>query len=709
MLVGKVMQTDDISEQDATEEESFDMNKNFTSKEISWLSFNNRVLQEATDPTVPLIERITFLGIFSSNLDEFFRVRVATLKRLSRLGKRAESLIRNKPTEILQQIHEIVLEQTEKFNQIYEGILLELAEHNIFIVNEHQLDERQGEFVKSYFWKEVRPKLFLIMLNPKARFPELQDKSIYLFVNMAKKGSSKKKRFSLIEVPTEHSPRFLLLPSPNDNRYIILLDDVIRYNLHELFSTLHYDEYHAYTIKLTRDAELDIEDDVSQSYINKIHKSLRKRRGGHPVRFVFDEQIPEDDLDMLLKKFNVKKNDAIIPGARYHNFKDFMKFPRIGPDFLVYSETPKLPHKMLPQHDSLLSVIRKKDILLHIAYQSFTYIIDMLREASIDPRVSSIKITLYRLAKNSSIVNALVNAVKNGKQVTVVLELQARFDEEANIFWADKFQQEGVKVIFGVPGLKVHAKLCLITRREKGKDMYYGVVGTGNFNEDTAKIYSDHCLLTADRRIMKEVAKVFEFFENNYNVNSFSHLVVAPFYMRKYFTKLIKNEMKNAEAGKEAYIILKLNNLADYNIIQQLYEASQAGVKIRLMVRGMFSLVPGIEGVSENIEATGIVDKFLEHSRIFVFCNDGDEKYFLSSADWMPRNFDRRVETACPIYDKDLQDELKAFLDYQWKDNTKARILDKKLKNKYKDGAFTSSSRAQKDFYFYLRDHIGHR
>ncbi|MBN2441020.1 MAG: polyphosphate kinase 1 [Spirochaetales bacterium] len=677
-------------------------------KEISWLSFNDRVLQEAANPEVPLIERIKFLSIFSSNLDDFFKIRVATLKRLAKLGKKAFRLIGHDPREILEKIHSFVLTQQEEFNTIYAHILQELAERNIHILNEKELTKNQGIFVKEYFKKIVRPKLIPIMIDQVDRFPDLKEKSIYLAVRLSNKDSSEQAKYALIEVPTGIISRFLILPPHGGNQYIILLDDVIRYGLNEIFALFHYNTVEAYTIKLTRDAELDIEDDVSQSMIKKVAKSLRQRKEGNPVRFIYDETIPEDLLNFLIKQLDLTRADARIPGSRYHNFKDFMNFPDFNIHELKYEPFHFLPQKDTARNNILIKTIRTRDILLHYPYQSFHYVIDLLREASIDPKVLSIKITLYRVAKQSSVINALINAVKNGKQVMVVLELQARFDEEANVKWANELQSEGVKVLYGVPGLKVHSKLCLITRNEKGRFAYYAIIGTGNFNEDTASSYSDHSLFTVDKRLTKEVINIFDFFEHNYKISSFKHLLVAPFTMRKKIIKLISTETENAEKGEEAYIILKLNNLVDSKIIIALYKASQAGVKIKLIVRGMFALMPGIPGVSQNIQAISIVDRFLEHSRIFVFCNGGNEKYYISSADLMRRNLDRRVEVACPIYDKSIQYEIQTFLDIQWADNIKARVIDPDFNNLIRDNNSDKKIRAQWEIYEYLKSKVEH-
>jgi len=679
------------------------MNSKYTNKEISWLSFNARLLQEASYREVPLIERIKFLGIFSSNLDEFFRIRVATLKRLSLLGGKAIRLIGHDPKKMLKRIQDIVLEQHRLFDKIYQDILVELADENIFIINEKQLNEQQGHFVKTYIHDEVRPKLFPIMLDQIKTIPDLKDHSIYLAIRLSRADDPKFHNHALMEVPTDQLSRFLILPQIEGKRYLILLDDIIRYSLEDIFSVFKFDRFEAWTVKLTRDAELDLVSDVSQSFIKKISRSLRRRKEGSPVRFVYDANIPKPFLDIFIKKLKLSDEDTLIPGARYHNFKDFIDFPDVNAGHLKYKPIRRLTHRNIIPKKSIMSAMDKKDIILHYPYHSFDYIIDLLREASIDPQVSSIKMTIYRVASDSSIINSLINAAKNGKSVVAIMELQARFDEEANIHWSNRLQEEGVTVIYGVPGLKVHSKICQITREGKKGVKYYTVFGTGNFNEETAKVYSDHSLLTTDKRLTHEAKKIFDFFESNYGTPSFKHLVVSPFNMRSTMIDMIQNEVANAEGGKESWIQLKLNNLVDTEIIDELYEASNAGVKISLNIRGMFSLVPGIEDQSENIEAIGIIDKFLEHSRILVFCNGGKPKYFISSADLMRRNLDHRVETTIPIYDPSIQEELQRFIDIQWQDNVKARILDANRDNRFKPNTTSVKSRAQIEIYNYLR------
>jgi len=657
------------------------MIKAYIPKEISWLSFNERVLQEAENKEVPLLERFNFLGIYSNNLDEYFRVRVATLKRLSLFGSKSKIILGYSPKATLKRIQEIVLEQNERFEKTYSDLLRELKKHKIHFVNEQQLDAGQAEYVKNYFHKEVRTRLMPLILTKENKLPNLTDDAIY-FAIMLRNSATEKKRYALLEIPPASIlPRFIQLPEKNGIRYVIFLDDVIRSGLKEIFYILQFDELTAYTVKLTKDAELDIADDISESYIDKLSKSLQQRRKGTPVRFVYDRNMPPELLRILTRKMNLGPGDVQIPGDRYHNFKDFMKFIEMDKEGLSYKKLPPVRHRDIHYGKSILSVIKKKDVLFYFPYNPFDHFIDLLREASIDPFVTSIQITLYRMATNSSVINALMNAARNGKSVTTVVELQARFDEEANILWGNKLLEEGVKVIYGVPGLKVHSKLCLITRVKGEVTQRYAAVGTGNFNEETARVYTDHMLLTSDKKITNEVLKAFNFFMANYRKDKFYHLLVSPFGLRNKLVALIENEIRNAKAGKEAYIYIKINNLTDEDIISNLYRAGNAGVKIRLIVRGMLSLVPGVKGVSGNIRAIGIVDRFLEHSRIMIFGNGGDELVYITSADIMPRNLDRRIEVTCPVWDPALKKEINDIFDIQWNDNIKARLYDETQSN----------------------------
>jgi len=675
-------------------------------RELSWLSFNERVLQEAADPTVPLLERLRFLGIYSNNRDEFFRVRVATVKRLARFSKKLDILQWEEPNELLAKIQKEIQRQQAKFESIYHSLLTKLVQNNIFILNETQLTPEQGKVVKAYFKAEVQRFLFPIILDNTPDFPYLKDKSIYLIIKMQKKGKDKNIRYALVEIPRKFIPRFYSLPAHKDKKNIILLDDIIRYNLDEIFSIFDYDQIESYVIKITRDAQLDLDNDLSKSFIEKISKSLKNRKKGLPVRLGYDAHIAKDMLEMLVTRIKFRKLDNLFPGGRIHNFRDFISFPDAGPPGLRYRKVNPLQHAALRNHNSLISIIKERDVLLFFPYHSYHYILNLLREASIDPKVESIKITLYRLARNSVIANTLINAIKNGKSVIVVVELQARFDEEANIFWANQLQEEGATVIFGVPGLKVHSKLFLITRKESGAVTRYAHVGTGNFNEETSLVYSDISLLTADERITEEVEKLFGFYMNNYKIGNYKHLVVAPWDMRKRYVHLINKEIAHAREGQEAYIWLKLNNLVDEELISKLYQASQEGVKIKLIIRGVCSLIPGVKGMSENIDVISIVDKYLEHARIFIFCNNGEEKIFLASSDWMSRNLDHRSEVAVPVYDPRLQKEIWEFMSSQFRDNCKARIIDKSQKNEYRKSTAKFKHRTQEEFYRILRNKL---
>ncbi len=681
------------------------MSKTYIPKEISWLSFNERVLQEAENKDVPLMERFKFLGIYSNNLDEYFRVRVATLRRLSQFGARSQEVLGYSPKVTLKKVYEIVLEQNTRFEKIYTGLLQELEKHNIHIINEKQLNQEQAEFVRDYFLREVRNRLMPFLIEKDAGLPNLTDDAIYLAIYLAKKNVEKKK-YALLEIPGDVLPRFIILPEKDDGKYMIFLDDVIRFGLKDIFFLFDFDEIFAYTIKLTKDAEFEMVDDISESYIEKISRSLQQRRHGSPVRFIYDRKMPPDMLKMLTKMLKFGPNDVIIPGDRYHNSKDFMRLPNLGKKKFYYEPLKHIHHKDIQPGKSILSAIKKKDIMLFFPYHPFEHFIDLLREASIDPYVTSIQITLYRLARNSSVINALMNAVRNGKKVTTIVELQARFDEEANIEWGNKLMSEGVKVIYGVPGLKVHAKLCLITRTRDDIIQRYAAIGTGNFNEDTARIYTDHLLLTSNKKITNEVFKTFNFFNVNYRKDNYYHLVLSPFFLRNKMTLLIENEIKNAKAGKKAFIYLKLNNLTDSEIINQLYEASREGVTVRLIVRGMFSLVTGVRDLSENIKAIGIVDRFLEHSRFMIFCNGGNEECYISSADLMTRNIEHRIEVTCPVFDKTIKNELKEIFEIQWSDDVKGRKLDPALSNNFvKPGK--RPVRSQTEVYCYVQKTTG--
>ncbi len=662
------------------------MNETLLNRELSWLQFNERVLQEAQDERNPLIERLKFMGIFSSNRDEFFRVRVATMKRLARIEEKEGIDTGFQPGKTLAQIREIVSHQEEDFTRIYQEIRTQLENEQVFIVNEEELDSKQGTYLRRFFRENIRPHLFPIMLaRNKNLLNVLKDADLNLLVTLNDSADPDNSDTAVLRVPTDKFSRFIILPSEENKTVIIMLDDVLRYCLDDIFAVLGYDHFKAYTIKFTRDAELDIDHDVSKSFLENMRDSVIKRKKGMPVRFVYDREIPDKALKRIMKRLNITEKDSLRGGGRYHNFKDFMDFPKINKPQLYFSKTPPLPHPALMNNISMFRSLKKGDIMLNYPYQSMTHLIDLLREASIDPNVRSVKMTFYRAAHDSNVINALINAARNGKKVTVFLEIQARFDEEANIYWVSRLQEEGVRIIETIPGFKVHAKLLVIRRKEDGANVYYANISTGNFNESTARVYADTSLFTANQNIAQDVDKLFDLFVSRYTIPEFKELFVAPFNIRDHFIKLIDNEIEAAKKGKEAFIFIKLNNLVDRTIAEKLYEASQHNVRIKLIIRGICVLKPGIPGLSENIEAIAIVDKFLEHSRIFIFANEGKPLYFISSADWMPRNFDHRIEVTCPVYDESLQEELKFMLDTQWKDNVKARILDNKQSNNYKE------------------------
>ncbi|MES2278891.1 MAG: polyphosphate kinase 1 [Bacteroidota bacterium] len=669
-------------------------------REISWLYFNDRVLQEATDPTVPLIDRVRFLAIFSSNLDEFYRVRVATLTRLVSLNEKAKELLGYNPKKLLSQIKNLVVKQEQKFNNLYENIIVkQLADERIFLINETQLNVTRGTFVKNYFREKLLSNLVPVMLDAHSPLPELRDRAIYFFVKLRK---NKKTRLALIEIPDTVS-RFLVLPETNNLKFIILLDDIIRYSLEDVFFIFDHDSIEAYSIQLTRDAELDLDQQVSEKFIDALAKSLQKRKKGKPMRLQYDADMPADMLDFLVAKTGIGK-ESLIPGNRYQNFKDFIKFPNVGRPDLEYTKYPSLTVDDLSFGKSLMASIAKRDYLISTPYQSFDYVIHFLREAAIDPKVKEISLSVYRLAENSRVVHALINAAKNGKKVTCLVELRARFDEQNNIAWSNRLEEEGVKVIYGIPGYKVHSKICLVTRMEKGKPAYYASLSTGNFNEKTSQIYADHTLLTASKRLTGDLVQVFRAINKGILPRDLKHLIVSPIDARPAIYKLMDNEIANAKAGKQAYMILKMNSLADEELIAKLYQAGKAGVKIQIIVRGMCCLVPGVKDVSENILVVSIVDKYLEHARVQIYCNGGKELIYLTSADFMTRNIDNRVEVGFPIYSEELRKELRDIMDIQLMDNTKAREINAGNTNKYHKTKSDVLTRAQMDIYNYLKN-----
>lgn len=661
----------------------------FNPRDITWLGFNARVLQEAMDETVPLHLRIRFLGIFSNNLDEFFRVRVAGLKRALELKEKiAVDTFFDKPKKILDKINKIVIRQQEDFNKTWNKIQEEMAEEKIFIKTPKELTEKQKEFVKKYFDEEVESNIIPILLHDQVTMPYLREKSLYLGIAMRKKDWKFETKFAIIEVPAKINGRFLILPTDNKSETnIMLLEDVIAFNLPHIFSYFEYDEFKAHAFKVTKDAEFDLDNDIKTSYAEKIEKGIKSRRKGKPTRFVFDKDMDKFLLEFLIKKLHLTHKDSIIPGQKIHNFRHFMDFPNVFKNYETPIERTSFNHPEFNDESRVTDIIVKKDLLLTFPYHNFSPVIDLLREAAMDPQVTSIQITAYRLASNSKIVNALINAARNGKEVTVMLELRARFDEEANLQWKEYMEMEGIKVLVGLPDKKVHAKLCVIKKRVNGKTIQYGFVSTGNLNEKTAKIYVDHLLMTSNRAIMADINKIFNLFRKTKTdpavvLKSCKSILVCPFYMREKIEWHIDREIEEAKAGRHAEMIIKVNSLSDKGLIKKIYEAAASGVIIKMIVRGIFCAVEQ-KNFKSKIHAISIVDEYLEHARVMYFYNKGSEDLYLSSADWMTRNLDYRVEAAVKINQKELKKELKNLLEIQLNGNVKARILDEDLNNNY--------------------------
>ncbi len=674
-------------------------------RDISWLSFNARVLQEAADATVPLRERIRFLGIFSNNLDEFFRVRVATLRRMIQLGSKAKMHLENNPQQIIDEIQMTVLNQQGEFNRIWEDLKQLLTEQKIFLRTEKELSAEQQQFVHNHFDEEVSADVIPLMIENIPDFPALRDKSIYLAVVMWKKESALKRKYALIEIPSRALGRFTILPSPKpDEHHIILLEDIIRANLPDIFSYFGYDQYSSHIFKVTRDAEMDIDEDISMSIIQKLEKGIKNRKKGQPVRFVYDREMDPGLLEYLIRRLNLSKRDNLIPGGRIHNHKHFMDFPdQVFKD----KKQRKKPFDHPQLNENRVSdVILKKDVMLHFPYHSFVPLINLIREAAFDPDVTTIKITCYRLASQSKIINALINAVRNGKEVIVMLELRARFEEEANIEWKNRLEEEGAKVLIEIPELKVHSKICLIKKKTKDhKFILYGFVSTGNLSEKTAKVYGDHCLLTSNQKIMADVNRIFNFLEQPKSGMNFLKdckiVIPSPMFVKLEMLKLIDEEIKQARKKKFAAITLKMNSLSDEEMILKLYEAAKAGVEIKLIIRGIFCMLTENKKYEKPVRAISIVDEYLEHARVWVFHNKGKEKVFISSADWMTRNLEHRIEATCPIWNNELKKELKDILDIQLQDNVKARWLDNELNNEYVQTT-KKKIRSQVETYNYL-------
>ncbi len=644
----------------------------FINREISWLYFNHRVLQEAANPSVPLLERLRFLGIYSNNMDEFFRVRVATLQRMHELGITAED-DKDNPEKVLKKIAKITTTSQSEMESIFHELIEELKKENIFFVDETNLNSEQTEFVKTYYAKHLEDAITPIMLSSEMPFPELRDARSYLFVKLTHSKKDKSKKYALIEFPGSDFSRFLALPSREGSKCVILLDDVIRLCIPMLFKSLPYDTFESYALKITRDSEMEIVSEMGEGIVEKVSKGIKSRRFGSPLRLVYDKEMPAEMLNYLLKKMDFKKSGTTLPGGRYHNFKDFIGFPSLSRADLLYAKTEPVENRVMAASDSVIKSIEEQDLFLHYPFYSFSQYVQLLREAAINPDVTSIKTTIYRMAHKSKVAKALIFAAKNGKKVTAVVELRARFDEEHNIQWAQRMEEAGVNVVFGVEGLKIHSKLSLI-KKKNGKKI--AAISTGNFHEGNAAVYTDFTLFTSNQQITNEVERVFDFINQPFQNQRFTHLLVSPKEMRKKLNQLIQNEISNSKKGLPAYIDCKINHITDYKLIEKLYDAAEAGVKIRLVVRGMCSIVPIQAKLNGNIEIVSIVDKYLEHSRIFIFCNNEVEKFYISSADWMTRNLDHRIEVAAPVYSKNIQRELRTIFDYAWKDNVKARIVD---------------------------------
>ena len=653
----------------------------FINREMSWLDFNARVLQEAAHQNVPLLDRLRFVGIFSNNLDEFFQVRYATVQRIAQSEKTGKKIFGGESaTKLLKMITQKVIEQQKESVQILSGIEQELEKEQIYLVNENQVLDEHKAFLKEYFIQKVSPALMTIMISDKET-QDFSDNQAFLAVKLTfTNGETPKTKFALIEIPKDLD-RFIVLPQLGEKQYVMFLDDLIRYHFDLIFNFFDFTSISAHMIKVTRDAELDMEGDVSKSYIYKIVESVRERILAEPVRLVYDKDIAEDTLEIVKQILGMDSNDSLIPGGRYHHRRDYMNFPQFKNQNLQYDKVDPVPIPGLSLEKSIIKAVDKKDFLLYSPYHSFSYLIKFLREAALDPEVTTIKITIYRLSKLSNVASALINAVKNGKKVLVQIELQARFDETNNITYAEQMEAAGVQLIFGIPGLKVHSKIGLIEKNVNGKKKRYGFISTGNFNEDTAKIYTDYTLLTSNQKILKEVNKVFNFLQVHYKLKKYKHLIVSPHYTHNTVVRMINQEIENHKAGLPSGIRLKLNAITNFKMIEKLYEASCEGVSIQMIVRGICCLIPGVKGMSENIEVISIVDKYLEHPRVYMFDNSGNPKVYLSSADFMTRNIENRVEVAVPIYDSILKQEIQDVFEIAWNDNVKARKINGQEQN----------------------------
>lgn len=674
----------------------------YIDKELSWLSFNERVLQEAADKSVPLIERIRFLGIFSSNLDEFYKVRFADVKR--RILIRQEQDSAKEAKKLLTKMQKRVVKLNEKFNDLYNDLILEMARRRIFLVKETQLDERQQKWILQFFRKQILPHLMPLMLSDKVNVLEfLKDESAYFAIRIKNKDNL---NYALLEIPMDKLPRFIVIPEEKGSRRktLILLDNVIRFCLDEIFrGFFEYDKLSCYAMLMTRDAEYDLINELDHSLVEQLSEGLSQRLTAMPVRLVYEEGMPQKMLDYMSNTLKVSDYDDLLVGGRYLSFKDFIDFPNVGPKYLENKPLPPVTCADFDNYDNAFDAIMTKDILLYYPYHTFDHITELVRQASFDPKVRRIKINVYRVAKNSKLMKSLIDAAHAGKKVTVIVELQARFDEEANIEWSKKLKDADIKVLFGAPGMKIHAKLLLIYRKEKDETTLYAHVGTGNFHEKTAQIYTDFALLTANPKITREVHKVFEYIENPYSPINFKYLIVSPRNSRVRLYRFIERETSHALEGKKAGLTIKINNLVDPGVIDKLYEASNAGVKIKMIIRGMCSLVPGVKGLSDNIEIISIIDRFLEHPRLFISENDGEPQVYISSADWMNRNIENRIEVAVPIFDKRLISRIRDIVNIHFTDTMKARRINQTQSNSYVARGNRKKIRSQIAIYDYIK------
>ncbi len=694
-----------LSKNKANQESQFMETGKLLDRDLSWMYFNHRILQEAQRENVPLLERLKFLGIYSNNLDEFFRVRVSTMKRMAEYHNASQSPV--SAAKELREITELTRCYSEEFDETFDRLKERLKEERIHIIDESQLTSKQQQYIRMVYQNDLNSATYPLIMTQGSQLNELTDSSIYLCVKMVRYDAvagRSVRDLALIELPTKEFDRFIVLPSENDEVSIIFLDDVVRFCLPFIFAGLGYESFEAYTLKFTRDAELELDGDIDEALVEKVARGVRRRRKGEPIRLVYDRNMPEEMLRYLKLRFMIDRYDACVGGSRYHNMKDLMSFPDCGRRDLKFADRDPVPVPALNTLNSSLDLIRRRDFFLHYPYHSFSNYIKILREAALSRDVHSIKTTVYRLAKNSKVVKALICAAKHGKRVTVMVELLARFDETSNINWSKKMQDAGIQVFFGIEGLKVHCKLTHIGS-SKGD---VACISTGNFHEGNARSYTDITLMTADKNIVREVDQVFEFIRQPYKTIRFEHLIVSPQQMRTRLTALIDKEIENAIRGKTAYIMCKVNHITDPKMVQRLYDASAAGVDVRLLVRGNCSLVAGQGALSDRIEIRGIIDRYLEHARILIFCNEGDERYYIGSADWMPRNLDSRIEVYAPVYDPMIQMEMKRIVEYGLADNQAARIVDGTGNNRLNDDGkppFRSQERLDR----YYREEFGNR